>query len=69
MNLRRALLTSLLATTLGGFASAGLAASDTIRIVTDPTFPPMEFTENGQRTGFDIELTEALAKAMGKKID
>lgn len=45
------------------------AASDTIRIVTDPTFPPMEFTRNGERTGFDIELTEALAAQMGKKIE
>lgn len=45
------------------------AASDTIRIVTDPTFPPMEFTKNGQRTGFDIELTEALVAQMGKKLE
>lgn len=69
MNFRRALLTTLLASTLGCFATAGFAASNTIRIVTDPTFPPMEFTENGHRTGFDIEITEALAKEMGKKVE
>ena len=69
MHFHRALLTALLASTIGGFTTAALAASDTIRIVTDPTFPPMEFTESGHRTGFDIELTEALAKAMGKKIE
>src|SRR3546814_15640185 len=65
---RKTLLTALLTISLTGFASAGHAASDTIRIVTDPTFPPMEMTIDGQRTGFDIELTEALGKAMGKKI-
>ena len=69
MNFRRALFATLCAATLGCFATTGLAASDTIRIVTDPTFPPMEFTENGHRTGFDIEITEALAKEMGKKIE
>src|SRR3546814_17697006 len=65
---RKTLLTALLTISLTGFASAGHAASDTIRIVTDPTFPPMEMTIDGQRTGFDIELTEALGKAMGQKI-
>ncbi|HXE18178.1 MAG TPA: transporter substrate-binding domain-containing protein [Castellaniella sp.] len=50
------------------FSGVGHAASDTIRIVTDATFPPMEMTVDGKRTGFDIELTEALAKAMGKRI-
>ncbi len=69
MKSRNVLCTTLLALTLGSLATAGLAASDTIRIVTDPTFPPMEFTQGGQRTGFDIELTEALAKEMGKKIE
>jgi len=69
MRLRKNLLAALLALTLGSFADLSPAASDTIRIVTDPTFPPMEFTEGGRRTGFDIELTEALAKEMGKKIE
>lgn len=45
------------------------AIADTIKIVTDPTFPPMEFIQGGKRTGFDIELTEALAAEMGKKIE
>lgn len=68
MTIHKPLLTALLAISLGGFCAAGHAAGDTIRVVTDATFPPMEMTINGQRTGFDIELTEALAKAMGKKI-
>lgn len=69
MNSRKVLRTTLLALALGGFTAIGFAATDTIRIVTDPTFPPMEFSQGGQRTGFDIELTEALAKEMGKKIE
>ncbi len=47
---------------------AALAAADTLRVATDATFPPMEFVQNGQRAGFDIDLIEALAKAMGKQV-
>jgi len=45
------------------------AQDNVLRVGTDATFPPMEFVDNGKRTGFDIELTEALAKAMGKKVE
>lgn len=65
----RKLLTLLFAISLGGFMAGSQAASDTIRIVTDATFPPMEFTQSGHRTGFDIELTEAIAKEIGKKVE
>lgn len=44
-------------------------AADVIRVGTDATFPPMEFVKDGKRTGFDIELIEALAKSMGKKVE
>nr|WP_237173739.1 transporter substrate-binding domain-containing protein [Paracandidimonas lactea] len=64
---RKTLMAVLLAISASGFAASSLAA-DTVRIVTDPTFPPMEFTRDGKRTGFDIELTEALMKEMGKQI-
>lgn len=40
-----------------------------LRVGTDATFPPMEYTENGKRTGFDIELVEAMAAAMGRKLE
>ena len=40
-----------------------------LRVVTDATFPPMEFGKDGKRTGFDIELIEALGAAMGRKIE
>jgi polar amino acid transport system substrate-binding protein len=68
MTTRRTLLTAALM--LGLAWSAGPAfAQDTIRAVTDATFPPMEFVKDGKRTGFDIELVEALAGAMGKKVE
>jgi polar amino acid transport system substrate-binding protein len=60
---RKTILAALLAVSMSGFAA------DTVRIVTDPTFPPMEFSKDGKRTGFDIELTEALVKEMGKQTE
>lgn len=68
MQIKKTLTQFGLAFTLAVSSLSISAASDTIRIVTDPTFPPMEFTKNGERTGFDIELTEALVAQMGKKI-
>ena len=65
MNLRRLLL--LAAATL--LAAPAAFAQDALRVVTDATFPPMEFSKDGKRTGFDIELTEALGAAMGRKIE
>ena len=44
-------------------------AQETLRVGTDATFPPMEYVDNGKRTGFDIELVEALGKAMNKRIE
>lgn len=56
---------SMLSMTAAGSAAA---AGNVIRVATDATFPPMEFLKDGKRTGFDIELIEALAKSMGKKV-
>ncbi|WP_206955490.1 transporter substrate-binding domain-containing protein [Trinickia acidisoli] len=49
-------------------AHAADADAGTLKVATDATFAPMEFTENGARTGFDIDLMNALAKAMGKQV-
>jgi len=46
-----------------------VSAQEALRVVTDATFPPMEFVKDGKRTGFDIELIEALATAMGRKVE
>lgn len=64
---RNLLLASLAALTL--FSTGANAQDKVLRVGTDATFPPMEFVENGKRTGFDIELVEALAKAMGKQVE
>ncbi|WP_321921151.1 transporter substrate-binding domain-containing protein [Paraburkholderia guartelaensis] len=49
--------------------TASAQAQNVLQVATDATFPPMEFTENGQRTGFDVDLMNALAKAMGKQVE
>ncbi|AJG23873.1 glutamine ABC transporter substrate-binding protein [Cupriavidus basilensis] len=69
MNLRRK---CLLIGLMGLSLAAGLARAQdnaVLRVATDATFPPMEFVENGKRTGFDVELVEALAKTMGKRVE
>ena len=66
MNLRRS---ALLAAAFALLPVVAVQAAEVLRVVTDATFPPMEFVKDGKRTGFDIELGEALAVAMGRKIE
>ena len=69
MNFRRTVLkTAVVAMALGAGAGA-FAQSNVLRVATDATFPPMEFVENGKKTGFDVELVEAVAAKMGKKVE
>ncbi|MEI8324036.1 MAG: transporter substrate-binding domain-containing protein [Betaproteobacteria bacterium] len=68
MKIRRTFLIAAVSTLIIG-TSAAQAQDKTLRVGTDATFAPMEFVEGGKRTGFDIELTEALAKAMGKQVE
>lgn len=68
MKIRRTFLLAALSTLIMG-ASVAQAQDKTLRVGTDATFPPMEFVDGGKRTGFDIELTEALAKVMGKQVE
>lgn len=42
---------------------------DTLRVAIDPTFPPMEFTSDGQLQGFDVDLFNAIAEQMGTKVE
>src|SRR5690349_12658558 len=53
------------AMTLTGVAHA----QEVLRVATDATFPPFEYSENGKRTGFDVELIEAIAKVMNRKVE
>ena len=59
----------LIALTLLSSTVFGAHAQAVLKVATDATFPPMEFFENNQRTGFDTELVEALGKQLGRKIE
>ena len=49
---------------------SGIAgAQDVLRVATDATFPPFEYSENGKRTGFDVDLIEAIAKVLNRKVE
>ncbi|WP_229809101.1 transporter substrate-binding domain-containing protein [Salinicola rhizosphaerae] len=41
----------------------------TLRVAIDPTFPPMEFTSDGQLQGFDVDLFNAIAERMGSQVE
>ncbi|WP_324832652.1 transporter substrate-binding domain-containing protein [Pseudomonas saxonica] len=56
-------------TLLSTIPMAATAAGDVMRVGTDATFPPMEFIKDGKRTGFDVELIEALGAQMNKKVE
>jgi polar amino acid transport system substrate-binding protein len=67
MNFRRQLLLSCFV--FLGLGAASAHAQDVLRVGTDATFPPMEYVEGGKRTGFDIELVEAIGKALNRRIE
>lgn len=68
MNIRRHFLLSSVAV-LACMAGSVQAQSNALRVGTDATFPPMELVENGKRTGFDVELVEAVAKTLGRPVE
>lgn len=70
MNFRRQLLLAALAlSSFAGLHGTSSAQTDVLHVATDATFPPMEYMDNGKRTGFDVELVEAVAASMGKKVE
>ncbi|MBO9642953.1 MAG: transporter substrate-binding domain-containing protein [Pseudacidovorax sp.] len=69
--LSRPLPRRLLLALVGALALAGTAAhaAEPLRVATDATFPPMEYIENGKRTGFDTEMVEAIGKQLGRPVE
>lgn len=65
---RRHLLIAVL--TAAAFGTGATHAQDNaLKVGTDATFPPMEFVEDGKRTGFDVEMVEAIGTVLGRKIE
>lgn len=48
-----------------GSGELGLISEDVLTVCTDSPYPPMEFEQDGEFTGFDIELMRAIADEMG----
>ena len=68
MSIRRHfLLAAAIAASLGG--TLAHAQGKVLRVGTDATFPPMEFSQDGKRTGFDIDLVDAIGKVLGRPIE
>jgi len=70
MKLKRLLTAASLGVAMLAACLPAAAAQDAnvLNVATDATFAPMEFVDHGQRTGFDVDLMNALAGAMGKRI-
>jgi polar amino acid transport system substrate-binding protein len=71
IKLHKVLSAACLSIAMASAVAPGTAAaqdSNVLSVATDATFPPMEFVDKGERTGFDIDLMNALAKAMGKQV-
>ena len=62
---------ALIATACGGDddsadgSDLALVSSGTLTVCTDSPYPPMEFEQDGEFTGFDIELMRAIADDLG----
>lgn len=54
--------------TSGCGQQASTASSDTIRMITEATFPPYEFREGTEVVGIDVEICRAIAAKLGKNL-
>lgn len=52
-----------------GNSSHETAKEGVLRVGSETTFPPFEYTENGQNLGFDVELSQAIADKLGYKME
>ncbi len=46
-----------------------IKASGKLIVATETAYPPFTYTQNGKRTGLDVELMEAVAQKMGVKVE
>ncbi len=53
----------------GDTSGFDLVSADTLTVCTDSPYPPMEFEEDGEFTGFDIELMRAIADDLGLELE
>lgn len=68
--MKRLTAAALLLAALAGGARATALSKDTLRFGTESTYPPYEFRgEDGSLRGYEIELAEAVAAKLGKKIE
>ena len=47
----------------------GLVSEGSLTVCSDIPYPPFEFEENGEYTGFDIDLIREIASGMGLELD
>ena len=52
------------------FATSAASAEDKLLVGTESSYAPFEFTnQDGKLVGFDIDLTEAIAKELGLEVE
>lgn len=61
---------TMMAMAVAGLVLAGCAKQDanTLRMVTEATFPPYEFLDNGEIVGIDVSICKEIAKELGKEL-
>ncbi|GAB7128796.1 cystine ABC transporter substrate-binding protein [Silvimonas sp. JCM 19000] len=73
MLVRKVLIAALLGITAASAMAADLLDSvkqrGTLRVAVEGTYPPFNYKDNGQLTGFDVEIAQALAQKLGVKAE
>ncbi|MDR3427113.1 MULTISPECIES: transporter substrate-binding domain-containing protein [Silvimonas] len=73
MNMRHLLIASILGLTALSATAADLLDTvkqrGTLKVALEGTYPPFNYKDNGQLTGFDVEIASALAQKLGVKAE
>lgn len=58
---------------IAGCGNSSTGSSDkakkVLKVAGETTYPPFEFSDNGKYVGFDVDLSNALAKEMGREVE